>query len=201
MAAVTLLSATLWPSSETPVAVNVNANDELLSEWDSETFGSESPPDCRFWNHSFQYRSSSCRHFSVFVRSGAPSTSRVKERALLCAANHETECILSAEIGLSVPAAYVYDHLSGEITEYLAPKIVPFEHRPEDYDPEFMRVRISKPDDEMETKMVLMNKTVVVNYMDMPTRSMKTKLLNGKHAYCVQLLREAYTSECWNQIG
>ena len=199
VAAVTLLSTTLWVPGSRVEVVEVNADDALVSPWPSEALDSDAAPDCNFWNMTVVYESSACRHFSTFVRSHGSLAPRVRERALRCAAAHETECVISPEIGLSSPMAFVFD-ASGAVKEYLAPKVVDFEHRHVEYEPAQAHVRISQPDDGAQTKTVLMNSTLLVHYLDVPSRSMKSEVVEGVHAYCIQLLRAAFSDACWKLI-
>eukprot|EP00966_Prymnesium_polylepis_P305344 7056061-Prymnesium_polylepis.1 len=102
-----------------PPAIPVTPDGSFLAKWDS---GAEVPP-CMFYNASHQYKDGLCSHFSL-ARMSSQTQSAATERAMECATHFETDCILSPEIGLSVPAAFVYDQENG-LKMITAPKIVP----------------------------------------------------------------------------
>lgn len=179
--------------------VRVNEDDSLMSHWSSEEFNApaDAPPECRFWNFSVQYESTLCSHFAIGRSSSTPS--RAMDRALTCAGVHGTECILSPEIGLSMPAAFVYMHERGEshMKMILAPKV---SVDPGDNATQHVRVRRPDGDGVTDTKTFLFHRSVVVEYLNGQTRSMESSVLAGDVGYCVQLLRQAFEPHCWQKI-
>ena len=62
-----------------------------------------------------------CSHFSL-SRVAAGSVDRAVDRAARCAAAFETECVLAPEIGLGIPAAFVYDEEAASMRMLIAPR-------------------------------------------------------------------------------
>ena len=190
--AVSLLTGAFWSSRTSPLVVKVNEGDSLLSVWPSESYDSpvDSAPECRFWNRSVVYESTLCSHLAVSRPSSSPS--RALQRALSCAAVFETECVLSPEIGLSVPALFVNSHASADMIHMIAPKILERE--------EAVYVKIAAPDGASTTETRSMSRRVRVEYLDGKTRRMKIESVTDETAFCVQLLRSAFSEACWQKI-
>lgn len=172
--------------------VKVSKDGSFLStDWAAED---SSAPVCNFYNASFQYTGALCSHFAL-ARMSAAVQAEALNRALNCAAFHETDCILSPEVGLAVPAAFVYDEKDG-LKMAIAPKIVSF--------PETTAVsrtiELRDPKDDTVIKHVEMHDSVDVEFLHGGTKSMVQQVFNGSASYCVQLLRVAIEQSCWNEI-
>lgn len=174
-----------------PPKVRLEVNPSFLAPgWD------ETQPYCQFYNGSYQYADGLCSHFSI-ARMSAALQQEALSRAMDCATVHETDCVLSPEIGLSVPSAFVYDEQEG-LRMLIAPKFMPLES---DADPEPSVVDVQLPQSGKKTGMrVAMNRTVRVEYMEGGTRDIKQSTLTGSAAHCAQLLRLAFAEDCWEQI-
>ena len=198
----TLLSSSAWFGNheELPV-VKINDDDSLMAHWPSEDYGapSDMAPECSFWNMSVQYDAGLCTHFTIGRSASTPS--RARERALACAGRHGTECLLSPEIGLALPAAFLYT-ASGEgmgtMRMVLGPRLLDAGSNQQQQ----QHVRVAPPtgDGMTNTRTFLFNRTVRVEYLDGASRSMVTTELHGEAAYCVQLLRAAFEGRCWKQL-
>lgn len=180
--------------------VYVNDDDVLLSVWDSESLDSDvdAQPECRFWDFETQFSRTLCSHFTISRATTAPV--RAAKRALRCAGAAETECVLSVEIGLALPAAFLINASTGRVRSLVAPRILP---PPEsDAPPALQRVRASVPgaDAMFGTKTFQFEKQIHVEFLDGASRRMQTMQLSGQEAYCVQLLREAYEPACWQSL-
>ena len=116
-----------------------------------------------------------------------------------CAGAFGTECVLSPEIGLAMPAAFLYIHsgMESHLKMILAPRV-----RASVDNAGVQHVRVQRPggDGMTDTKTFLFNKSVEVEYLDGRTRRMESTIMSGEDGYCVQLLREAFESECWRKI-
>lgn len=175
-----------------PQTVKVSKDGSFLSaDWAVED---SNAPECNFYNASFQYTGALCSHFAL-ARMSAAVQAEALNRALTCAAFYETDCILSPEIGLSVPAAFVYDEKEG-LKMAIAPKIVSF--------PEttavIRTIELRDPADDTVIKHVEMHDSVDVEFLHGGTKSMRRHVFNGSASYCVQLLRVAIEQSCWNEI-
>lgn len=182
--------------------VKINDDDSLLSHWPSEDYrASDTTPECRFWNFSVQYDSSLCNHFTIGRSSSTPT--RAHDRAMACAAAYGTECILSPEIGLAIPAAFLHEQNGARVRMQmlLGPRLLPWDVTSGDQ-PSIQHVRVAPPDGDgmTDTKTFLFNRSVRVEFLDGATRSMHTKELHGADAYCVQLLRAAFVADCWTKL-
>ena len=188
----------LWGEEGQLPVVQINPEDALLSDWPSEHARSDLaiPPECRFWNFSIRYDASLCNHFTISRSAGSPT--RALARATRCAVVHRTECVLSPEVGLAIPAVFVNVHSDGQgggLRMLLAPRLLPLESAQQ-------HVRAAPPDGDgvTDTKTFFFNRTIGVEYLDGESRLFKTRRLHGQDAYCVQLLREAFSAQCWKNL-
>lgn len=142
-------------STETdPVLSFVNPEDELLEPWDMDSDASAAP-ECRFVDGSKVYESKLCTHFVIGRAASSPP--KAFERALACAAKFQTNCVLSPEIGLAVPAVFLVH--ATQTTMLLAPRI----HAPPDNST--VGVRLRDPSNALNTRKLRFNKTVSVSYL------------------------------------
>lgn len=188
-----LLSGSRFLSWDPEIEIRkVNPDDALLSHWESEEFDVDGPPECEFWNASVQFTSELCTHFAVSRPSSSPE--RARQRALRCAAHFSTECILSPEIGLAVPAAFVHDATG--MKQIVAPRILKgYSENGESG----QYVRITNPKDG-STQTRRFNTSVSVEYLDGTSRRVVTETLRGPDAFCIQALRIAFSDACWRWI-
>lgn len=190
----TLLGGGLWLVDDPPPVVHVNKNRDIFAPWASESIaGSALLPECTFYNLSVVFSSELCSLFAI--NRVAALYSRASQRALSCAAAYGGECILSPEVGLALPAAFLYDHASAAMNMLIAPKLVP-------HDSELVHVRVSPPDGDgiTSTRTVVFNHTISVEYLDGMTKQLVLKTLSANDAYCVQLLRQAFELPCWEAL-
>ena len=178
----------------------IRLDSALLSTWTSEQIvsNSDEPLDgeCAFFNFSRVYASDFCDPFSI-SRMQVHTIRAASERALKCAAKHSIECVLSAEVGFSVPAAFVAQHgESDDMLTVIAPRIVQ-EHgisEKQEY------VRIHPPGSStFDSRTIRLNTSVTVEYMSAAKR-VETRVLTDSSAFCVQLLRLAFDSACWAEL-
>ena len=172
-----------------PIITTVNDGDELLSHWPSET-DPTLKPECRFHNGSVIYASDLCSHFVLSRASATPP--RVFDRASRCMSEFDSECVLSPELGLSVPAAF-HPLGAGRVRMLLAPRVLSRGGGE-------VRVRVFDPSAIFSSRTVNMNRSLTVEYLDGSTRRLETRRLTGGEAYCVQLLRLAFVPECWQSL-
>ena len=183
----------LFLDRDVPV-VRVNEDDSLLAHWPSEAYSApaDTPPECVFYAFKERFEGTLCTHFTLGRSSSLPA--RASERALRCAAAFGTECVLSPEIGLAIPAAFLYGE-SGRMVTVLGPKLL-------QTDSEQQHVRVSPPDGDglTDTRTLLLNRTVRVEYLDATSRTLVASEFSGERAYCIQLLRQAFEPRCWEQL-
>lgn len=199
---VTMLAATGWYSASPPPAqpvVPATRDGALFAHWamDDDSVwnegGSHMEPNCSWWNGTVVYESDLCSHFSL-SRMASNSASRAIDRATRCAAHYETECVLSPEIGVSIPAAFIYDWEGSSMRMLIAPRIV----NPVGED--VRSIRVQDPEEKTSGRVVELNHTIKVEYLPGGSRTPVSEVLNGTDAYCVQLLRSAFVEECWKQL-
>ena len=191
---VTLLGGGLWLVDEPRPVVHVNEHKGLLSTWPSEAIsGSSLPPECTFYNQSVVFSDDLCSLF--VVNRAAAAYHNAAERAMRCTAAFGSECVLSPEIGLAMPAAFLYDHASTKMRMLIAPKLVPHESTQQ-------HVRVSPPDSDgiTQTRTLVLNETIQIEYLDGQTKALGTGILHGSEAFCVQLLRRAFEPSCWKAL-
>lgn len=190
----TLLGSGLWFMDQPKKVVYVNEGSGLMSSWPSESIsGNSLPPECAFWNQSAIFSSEMCSLF--VVGRAAAAYQSASTRALRCAASYGVECVLSPEIGLAMPAAFLYDHHSSSMRMLIAPKLVPQES-------EQVHVRVSPPDSDgiTQTRTMFMNTTVSVEYLDGQTKQVHSESLTQEQGFCVQLLRKTFEPSCWTAL-
>lgn len=196
-ALLTVFSLMRGSSNDPPSAIpvqKVNYDGSLLRTWISESYQDGEPLDseCTWYNGTHRLDASACTLFTI-SRSPTSIFQTATERAARCAFKAETECVLSTEIGLSVPTAFVVDQTTESgMVAIIAPKIVTQE------DEKYVRVSVP-PDSIFEVSVTTMNHSIVVEYMD-GFKHMKKMQLTGSKAFCVQLLRRAYDSTCWANL-
>jgi hypothetical protein len=203
----TLMGSTLLTESPTNIdqlalpVVPVNVDHSLLSEWLSESIESHSDEpfenECLFYNFSKGYTSEYCDAFTLSrIQSG--TIQAAKSRALKCAAKASTECILSHEVGLSVPVAFLarQDERDG-MKAIIAPRNVSFAK--DDPKPTRQHVRVHVPGDAFGSRRLTFNDTTRVEYLS-ESRSVETHLFIGSDAFCLALLRASYEHECWKKL-
>lgn len=178
-----------------------------MSSWASDHWAYRAPPgasqaerarlvdeDCAAFNGTL-YDPVGCSQISV-GRLGGAAVRRAEERAVACGAAMGTDCVLGPEVGLMIPAAFVYEHGEG-MRALLAPRLL----EPRPGHSSVRRVRLLNPRTEkgLEGPAVRFNSSVNVEYMlvlGSGTR-LETATLNDSAAYCVQLLRHSFPPECW----
>ena len=187
----TLLGGGLWLLDDPKPVVNVNEGSSFMSAWPSEAVsGSSLPPECAFWNQSVIFSSDMCSLF--VVNRAAAAYKAASSRALRCSAAYGTECVLSPEIGLAMPAAFLYDYKTSVMRMLIAPKLLPHESTQ-------THVRTSPPDSDgiTQTRTLVLNESVWVEFLDGESKSLGSEALSGDAAFCVQLLRQAFEPSCW----
>lgn len=199
---VTVLAASSWLSASPPPAIPVvsaTKDGAVFQKWamDDESVWTEGQstqmePNCTWWNGTVTYTSDLCSHFSL-SRMASSSAGRAIDRAVRCAAWFETECVISPEIGVSIPAAFLYDPEGDGMRMLIAPRIINAGN-------DTRTVRVQDPEERTNGRVVEFNHTVRVEYLPGGSRAPITETLSGSDAYCVQLLRSAFVDECWQQL-
>ena len=188
------LGGGLWLLDEPKPVVYVNEGSSFMSTWPSEAIaGSGLPPECNFWNQSVVFSSEMCSLF--VVNRAAAAYQAASKRAMRCTAAFGSECVLSPEIGLAMPAAFLHDYASSTMRMLIAPKLLPLEA-------EQVHVRVAPPggDGLTDTKTLHFNRTVRVEYLEGATRQLRKETLSDDAAYCVQLLRLSFEPQCWEKL-
>ena len=191
-----LFAAGSWFRSEEPIEPTVEVVTEdggVFVEWQMDKRslwddGTEPPPECVFNNGSFIYKSDFCSHFSL-SRLASSSATKAIDRAGRCAAAFETECILSPEIGMSIPAAFVPREDGVGMRMIVAPRILASEDQ--------RNLKVEDITGKALPRLLLMNHTVEVEFLSGSSRVPVTETLVGSDAFCVQLLRASFLKDCW----
>lgn len=201
-----LLTSMMLLSGEEPFDVDklqlpthsVNVDHSILAKWMSEELDSlDDEPlssECAFFDFSRQYESEFCDAFTI-SRMQVGTLRVAVERALRCAAKAATECVLSPEIGLAIPAVFLAapESASG-MRMLIAPRVVyPDENATK------LTVRVFTPGDTFSTKTLWMDSLVKIEYMT-TAKEVVSETLTGDAAFCVNLLRLAYEASCWSRL-
>ena len=149
----------------------------------------EEPHDfaCNFYDSTEQYDDALCNHFSI-SRLYRTNHAEAVRRAGLCAAEAEVECILSTELGLGFPVAFVFN--DGEMRAIVAPQLLPHASPNATF-------QVFDPTSQRYTGSYVFDREIKAEFLENDNRHPTTEVLNGTAAYCVSLLRLAYTPECW----
>ena len=173
-----------------PIVLHMNEDEGLLSFWKSDA-DETLQPECAFYNGTVIYESSLCTHFVLSRSAATPATAFV--RASKCMSHFDSECVLSSEIGLAVPAAFVPGRETGSVRMILAPRIV---HTGGDA----RRVRVVDPSKSFSHRTLVFNSTISIEFLEGGTRAFVSEVFVGKKAFCVQLLRQAFAASCWENL-
>lgn len=169
-----------------------------LNEWDSEGLpldggGGVAPDDCGVFNGTL-FDEGGCSKLSV-GRVGAAAVGRALKRAMACAAAMSTDCILGEEVGLLLPVAFVYDNQRG-MRALLAPRVLGAGPNAS-----LRRVRLLHPSsgNPISDRPVKWNSTLRAEFLERSDAGvvLVDTVLEGSAAYCVQMLRSAYSADCW----
>ena len=162
--------------------------DQVLRPWNwSAADVSPGPPPCAWTGPDTIYTSPMCTHWMI-ARTPHDALASARERALACAALASTSCILSPEVGFSVPAVFVYDSEVG-IKTLLAPRI-------DERKGEAADTLLLHPVTGENLKTTSFHEQIVVETQVNSIRRLEQLHLDGEAAYCVQLLWAHYSSEC-----
>ena len=190
---------------ELPSAVAVTANG-VMQAWKSESIQSSIliedsvvfENECNFFNFSSSIGNEFCDAFSI-SRLPVSTIHTASNRALKCAAHGNVECILSSEVGLNVPAAFVSHSTEPDgVRAIIAPKIFKPDNKNSD-DDDVAHVRVTSPSDSLATKTLIFKKTIKVEFMD-NTKRLQVETFTNDAAFCLQLLRVAFSRDCWAAI-
>lgn len=200
------------PPPPPPPEVRATLDGAVFDEWPSEAVDSwlegaaHVEPECNWWNGSVTFTSDLCSHFSL-SRMASNSAGRAIERAVRCAAWYETECVLSPEVGVSIPAAFVYDPEGVGMRMIIAPRVLPplaHAHLPDGASPvdgpDVRTVRVQDVTERTNGRVVEFNYTTRVEFLPGGSRAPVSETLTGSDSYCVQLLRAAFSEDCWRKL-
>ena len=165
-----------------------------MSVWETQVIetdeGTVDAPPCIWWNGTVQYEDAICSHFSL-SRIGSAITVEATRRALDCAAFHQTECVQSYEIGVRLPASFIYDAEVG-IRMIAVPRVL------RGWDP--VSLRMDHPDNPGFGRVFMLNRSIEVEYLAGGSKRPVTEILHNESAWCVQGLRSGIAHECWAEL-
>lgn len=181
--------------------VPVNIDSALISEWLSDRIESYSDEplegECSFFNFSKSHTAEFCDTFTI-SRMQSGTIAVATSRALKCAAKAGTECVLSSEIGLAVPAAFLARQDSNDGMKVLiAPRRVSMQKG--DLSVSQKHVRVSVPTDTFGSRTLVFNDSIRAEYLT-PDKRVKSEVFIGDEAFCLSLLRVAFEKECWDNL-
>ena len=172
----------------------INSDNSLLHKWLSDEFENDEPleNECVFYNNTIKLDASACTLFTI-SRTSLSVFQAATDRAVRCASKAEVECILSSEIGFSLPAVYLSDQTShAGMLSIIAPKITSMA--------EEVHVRVNVPPGSLfESTIFMFNNAISVEYMN-DNKEIKSGIFKGKDAFCIQLLRRAFEESCWARL-
>jgi len=143
--------------------------------------------ECNFFDANEVYDESLCNHFSI-SRLYRSNHAEAVRRASVCATEAEVECILSTEIGLGFPVAFVFD--DGAMRAIVAPQLLAHETTN-------ATLSLYDPHSQRYAGAYVFDREIRAEFLLNEQRHPTTEVLNGTAAYCVSLLRLAFTPACW----
>jgi hypothetical protein len=161
---------------------------ELLRTNDGDGDGDDQY--CMPYNYTYQLTADFCSLLTL-SRLSSNTMATALERAEQCLLKTSSECVLSFEIGLALPAAFINDHKRGEIVTVIAPKLIELS---DEHTHQTTSVRASNPRGQYRD--YIMNTSIYVEYMN-ENRHLEKTVFHNDSAYCIQLLRLAYINHCW----
>jgi hypothetical protein len=176
----------LWTATtDTPVVeVPVAPAGTLFGYWtDDEKF------DCKWWPGDVYYATDACSTFAI-TRISSGDMNKAIERAIRCAVHGETACVISGEVGFSVPTAFLYDHTG--MSAMIAPRLLDGASK--------RKVKLQDPTGAHPTQIFEFNNTITAEFLRGGSRSVETRELTGDAAYCVQALRRSIAPSCWSGL-
>ena len=166
--------------------------DASLLPWSEES----DTEQCNFWNGTYQWSLGLCSHFAI-SRIGNRIDAQAVERALHCAARHSTDCVLAPEVGVGLPALFIYDAERG-MRLLLAPRMLELESAASPS--ATVNVRVHDPSGETASRMMSMGDEVRVEFLTTASKALQVETLKGADAFCVQLMRNAISQACWDAL-
>lgn len=143
---------------------------------------------CEPWSGSAVYIPTDCSSFGL-TRFTSSQAAAAIELAVTCGIKQSRhDCLLSGEIGLGLPAAFLYDEADG-YRMLLAPRISAHQNASK------RLVKLS----EYPRYFTFYNE-LDASFLVGGTRVHRTETLRGQDAYCVQALKASVADACWSEI-
>ena len=179
--------------------------DVAFEPWNDE----QGAPECEWYNGSFKWTLGPlCTHFSI-SRVGPSALALATDRALQCASRVGAGCVLAPEVGVGLPALFVYTDTGG-MRALLAPRLLADDEiesaaaaadaLDEAGRPRRVNVRVDDPSGRGEAATLTMRTAVVAEFLTGGSRKLHVETLVGDDAFCVQLARHAIAQECWDAL-
>ena len=189
------LAGAAWFTEEQKITVMpATKTDAVLDPWAADAQSlhdeEEAAPECAWAQADTKYSSPLCSLFAI-TRFASTIGAQATERAVKCAVARDTDCVLSFEIGLAIPAAFLYDNTEG-MRMLVAPRIINGSDE--------RGVRSLDPVGERVGEELVFNYSVTVEYLPGGKRVPVTETLQGMDAYCIQELRRLIVPECWQEL-
>ena len=167
--------------------------ERVLQPWNwSASDVDPTPPPCAWTKAETVYSSPMCTHFMI-GRTPQDAILSARERALACASLASTSCVLSPEVGFSVPAVFVYDEEKG-IKTLIAPRV-------DKRMGQAAETHVLHPVTEARLATKTMFDELIVETQVDSIRRLEQLRLEGEAAHCVQLLWSHYSSECNDNLA
>jgi hypothetical protein len=176
--------------------VNVESCEDSESEEISPLEDEEKDVTCTWWNGSKGQQSTNVCSSSTFARMGRTTWAWASRVAQGCASLSGDSCILSHEVGLEIPAVFIYETSELRMRPLLFPRIV---------EQNITQRRISialhaaQNESNQKTLQLNMHSTVEVEYFD-EMRELRKEHLKGGDGYCVQLLHHSLSDDCTKEL-
>jgi hypothetical protein len=160
--------------------------------------------ECNFWNGSYEWSLELCSHYAI-SRLGKRVEQEALQRAVQCASRHSTDCVLAPEIGVGLPAVFVYDSSDG-MRLLMAPRLLPASTPSvgggDDLRPasESVAVRVHDPKGGNHRLIRSMRREIRVEFFTTDTKVLQVETLRDEDAFCVQLARRAISHACWDAL-
>ena len=152
--------------------------------------------ECLWWTSAIGNETDvSCEEWIIRHLLGLERLERALVRAGRCAQRAVETCVLSHEVGLELPAAFVWNGTEGRMRLFLMPRTSVRSNA------RTRRVALLAPgsrasDAPTHETMLDFATEVLVEHYDAWSHEMRTEVLTEDAAYCLQLLRLSVPTEC-----
>ena len=192
-------------------AIGSFAGDEVDPRAGLACVGEACHPECLWWSPPIGNATTTyCEPW--FIRRGltGDGVRQALEVAMRCAQRSHEACVLSHEVGYTLPAAFVWDSSKAQMRSFVLPRLYALDNATQ------RRVALFAPGTRSQTgahhgiswwdqvgasTILLMNETLDIEYFDVHEKTHRREAIEHEAAFCVQLLRQTLPDDCLDAVA